>query len=66
MEKTQVVLLGTGTPNPDPERSGPSLAVVVNDKPYIVDFGPGGVRRAAAAYVNGVKALQVKNMEVTL
>ncbi len=64
MEKTQVVLLGTGTPNPDPERSGPSLAVVVNDKSYIVDFGPGVVRRAAAAYQNGVKALQVKNMEI--
>lgn len=46
---TKVVLLGTGTPNADPERFGPSVAVVVNDTPYIVDFGPGVVRRAAAA-----------------
>ncbi len=45
---TKVVLLGTGTPNPDPDRSGPSVAIVVNDIPYLVDFGPGVVRQAAA------------------
>ena len=45
---TRVVMLGTGTPNPDPERSGPAVAIVVNDTPYLVDFGPGVVRRAAA------------------
>ena len=28
----QVVLLGTGFPRPDPERAGPSTAVVVGDK----------------------------------
>ena len=44
-----VVLLGTGTPNPDPERQGPSVAVVVDSSIYIVDFGVGIVRRAAAA-----------------
>ena len=37
--KTQVVMLGTGT-LPDPQRSGPSTAIVVNDMPYIVDAGP--------------------------
>jgi ribonuclease BN (tRNA processing enzyme) len=47
----QVILLGTGTPNADPERSGPSVAVVANGTPYIVDFGPGIVRRAAAAHI---------------
>ena len=45
---TRVVLLGTGTPNPEPDRSGPAVAIVVNDTPYLVDFGPGVVRRAAA------------------
>jgi len=45
---TQVVMLGTGTPNADPQRSGPSVAIVVNDTPYLVDFGPGVVRQAAA------------------
>lgn len=61
--KTQVVLLGTGTPNADPDRSGPSVAIVVNDTPYIIDFGPGVVRRAAAAYRKGVKGLEVKNLK---
>lgn len=55
--KTQIVLLGTGTPIPDPDRSGPSVAIVVNDTPYIVDFGPGVVRRAEAAYRQGIKGL---------
>lgn len=42
-------MLGTGTPNPDPDRSGPAVAVVVNGTAYLVDCGPGVVRRAAAA-----------------
>ena len=44
--KTRVVLLGTGTPIPDPRRSGPSVAVIVGKKVYLIDFGPGVVRRA--------------------
>ena len=47
--QTKVVLLGTGTPNADPERSGPAVAVVVNETAYLVDCGPGVVRRAVAA-----------------
>lgn len=62
--KTQIVLLGTGTPNADPDRSGPSVAIVVNDTPYLVDFGPGVVRRAAAAYRKGVKGLAVHNLKI--
>ena len=38
---TQIVLLGTGTPITDPDRSGPATAIIVNDTPYIIDFGPG-------------------------
>ncbi len=52
-----LVMLGTGTPGPDPNRSGPSLAIVVNDQPYLVDFGPGVVRRAAAAEQQGIYGL---------
>jgi ribonuclease BN (tRNA processing enzyme) len=48
-QPTQLVILGTGTPNADPERSGPALAVVRNGRSYLVDAGPGIVRRAAAA-----------------
>ena len=61
-----MVLLGTGTPNPSPERSGPSVAVVVNDTPYLVDFGPGVVRRAAALsprYGGSIKGLAAKNLK---
>src|SRR5580692_9020656 len=47
----QVILLGTGTPNADPERAGPAVAIVANGQPYLVDFGPGVVRRAAAAHI---------------
>src|SRR5262245_1288643 len=46
---TKVVLLGTGTPNADPDRWGPAVAVVVDNESYLVDAGVGVVRRAAAA-----------------
>ena len=56
---TQVVLLGTGTPRADPRRSGPATAIVVNDAAYLVDAGPGIVRRATEAFEKGVAALAV-------
>jgi len=62
--RTQVVMLGTGTPLPDPQRSGPSTAIVVNDMPYIVDAGTVVVRRAAAARDKGVKALEPTNLRI--
>ena len=60
-------MLGTGTPNPEPDRSGPAVAIIVNDTPYLVDFGPGVVRRAAAMspeYGGEIPALTVKNLKV--
>src|SRR5215204_2266888 len=62
--KTQIVLLGTGTPSPDPDRSGPATAIVVNGTPYLIDFGPGVVRRVAAASQKGVQGLSVVNLRV--
>ncbi|PYO39058.1 MAG: MBL fold metallo-hydrolase [Gemmatimonadetes bacterium] len=62
--RTQVVLLGTGTPNPDPARSGPAVAVVVHGAAYLVDAGAGVVRRAAAAEARGVKALAQPNLRI--
>lgn len=50
-------MLGTGTPYPDPARSGPALAVVVNGTPYLVDCGPGVVRRMVEARQRGVTEL---------
>jgi ribonuclease Z len=62
---TKVVLLGTGTPAPTPERSGPATAIVVNDTAYLVDFGPGVVRRASAAATSrGITALQPTRLRV--
>lgn len=58
--KTQIVILGTGTPVADPDRSGPSVAIVTNDTSYVIDAGPGLVRRAAAT---GIPALKVRNMK---
>ena len=59
---TKVILLGTGTPNPDPERAGPAMAIVVNGSVYLVDCGPGIVRRAAAA---GLKMPDLKRVFIT-
>ena len=62
--KTQVVILGTGTPVANPDTSGPAVAIVVNGAAYLVDCGPGVVRRAAAAERNGIAALKVSNIKV--
>ena len=65
-DTTRVVLLGTGTPNPDPNHSGCSVAIVVNDTPYIIDFGPGLIRKAAALsprYGGRIRGLEVKRIK---
>ena len=62
---TKVVFLGTGTPNPDPRHSGNSVAVVVRGVPYLVDMGPGLVRKAAALspeYGGQIEGLNVTNI----
>lgn len=61
-QRTKVVLLGTGTPNADPLRHGSAVAIVVADQAYLVDFGPGIVRRAAAAAQKGIKALEAPRL----
>jgi ribonuclease BN (tRNA processing enzyme) len=63
--RTRVVLLGTGTPVPDPDRSGPATAIVVDDRAYLVDFGPGVVRRAeSAALSRAMPAVEPGNLKV--
>jgi|SRR5579871_3786992 len=63
--RTRVVLLGTDTPVPDPDRSGPATAIVVDDSAYLVDFGPGVVRRAkAAVFDRYITALEPANLRV--
>jgi ribonuclease BN (tRNA processing enzyme) len=62
---THVVLLGTGTPNAEPESSGPASAIVVDGKAYLVDAGAGVVRRAAAAGMRlESSALEAANLDI--
>ena len=61
---TRLVLLGTGNPNPDPERSGPAAAVVIGTHSYLVDAGPGVVRRAEAAARTGIPALAETSLRI--
>ncbi len=61
----ELVVLGTGTPNADPERSGPALAIVRGEKSYLIDAGPGIVRRASAAATrHELVALQPSQLRV--
>lgn len=60
--KTQVVILGTGTPSPEPDTMGPSIAIVVGGAAYIVDAGVGLVRRASAANRAGMRGLEMGNL----
>lgn len=62
-ESARVVLLGTGTPIPDPSSFGPAVAVVVEGHSYLFDAGAGVVRRAqAAADKFGLTALNSENL----
>ena len=62
--RTQLIILGSGTPIPDPERAGPAVAVVVDSVAYLFDAGTGVVRRAAAAARTGVTALQPQRLGI--
>ena len=61
-QDTRAILLGTGNPNPEPDRMGPSVAIVSNDRVYIVDAGTGCVRRAVEA---GIKMPQLTRAFIT-
>ncbi|MGA2193790.1 MAG: MBL fold metallo-hydrolase [Bryobacteraceae bacterium] len=61
-QDTRVILLGTGTPNPEPEHSGPAVAIVTGQNVYVVDCGPGVVRRAAQA---GIRMDQLTRVFIT-
>lgn len=62
--RTKIVMLGTGTPNTDPERNGPCVAVVVDDKAYLVDCGAGVVRQAVKGYRKGFQGLKSENLDI--
>lgn len=63
--RTKLALLGTGNPNPDPHHQGCSSIILVDETPYIVDFGAGMVRQAAALtpeYGGPLDGLQICNL----
>ena len=63
-DSTIIITLGTGTPVPNPERSGPATAVVVGRRVFLFDAGPGVMRRVAAAGlpIDGVTAAFITHL----
>jgi ribonuclease Z len=65
----KVIILGSGTPIPDPSSSGPCVAVVVNGEAYLFDAGAGVVRQAQAAAekfgIEGLDATHLTRLFVT-
>jgi ribonuclease Z len=57
--RTRIVMLGTGNPYPNPERSGPATAIVVDSTAYLVDIGAGVIRRWNAALSAGLGPLPI-------
>lgn len=53
-----LIILGSGTPVPDPDRAGPAYALLYGDATFLFDAGAGVMRRVAAAglSVNGFTA----------
>lgn len=50
-DSTTVILLGTGTPYPDPQHQGPAVAVNIGERIFLFDAGPGVVRQMNAAHL---------------
>ena len=64
--ETKFFVLGSGTPNPNPDRSGSAYLVLANDTPYLFDFGPGVVRKMSAlskSWGGEYSELEVENLE---
>lgn len=61
-QDTHVILLGTGNPNPEPDRMGPAVAIVSAGRVYLVDSGAGLIRRAAQA---GIRMEQITRGFIT-
>jgi ribonuclease Z len=49
--RTEVVLLGTGMPRPNPAAAGPATAVVVGDRVFLFDAGRAVLQQLAAAHL---------------
>ncbi len=63
-EQTQIILLGTGTPYPDPNAAGPATAVLVGKRVFLFDAGSGVMRRINAAKlpISGPEAVFITHL----
>jgi ribonuclease Z len=62
MSTMEIVLLGTGSPLPDPNRAGPATLVRAAGRSFLIDCGRGVLQRAAAV---GVGAGQLSAVFLT-
>ena len=62
--ETQIILLGTGTPYPDPRASGPATAVTVGKRVFLFDAGAGLMRQVNAANlpISGPEAVFITHL----
>ena len=60
----KIVFLGTGSPIPNADRQGPSLAIVAGGKAYLVDAGSGVSRQANSAFQRGIPALRPDDLDI--
>lgn len=63
-QNTQVILLGTGTPYPDPRAAGPATAVTVGNRVFLFDAGVGVMRQLNAARlpISGPEAVFITHL----
>ena len=62
MSRTQVIMLGTGTPNAEADRASSGLAIVIDNQPYLVDCGHGVVQRVVQANQGGKISWDTSNL----
>lgn len=62
--ESRIILLGTGTPAPNPDAFGPATAITVGDRLFLIDAGAGITRRmrAAGLSMTGITALFVTHL----
>ena len=54
MSRTQIVILGSGTPNAEADRVSSGVAIDIDGQPYLVDCGHGVVQRVVEAHEAGL------------
>lgn len=62
MSRAQVLILGSGTPNPEADRVSSGVAIAVDDQPYLFDCGHGVVQRVVQAHDAGLIAWRTTDL----